>query len=156
LLRTESSRPREDIETFIDALVFNWLIGGTDAHAKNYSLLIGASGRARLAPLYDIASALGYKALDPKKMKLAMKIGSHYELKDITTRDWRKLGANIGMNGDAVVARVDAIAAALPNNVVTTRAILRTQGLKHQILDYLVSKIIANVRSCAIRITTAR
>jgi serine/threonine-protein kinase HipA len=33
----------------------NWLIGSTDAHAKNYSILIGAGGRVRLAPLYEMA-----------------------------------------------------------------------------------------------------
>ena len=51
LLRTFSGRPQEDVQRFVDAPAFNWLIAGTDAHAKNYSLLIGAVGRARLAPL---------------------------------------------------------------------------------------------------------
>lgn len=44
---------------FLDALVLNWLICGTDAHAKNYSLLL-AGRQVRLAPLYDVASALPY------------------------------------------------------------------------------------------------
>ena len=34
----------EDIATFRDALIFNWLIGGTDAHAKNCSLILGPGG----------------------------------------------------------------------------------------------------------------
>ena len=42
---------------FADALIWNWLIAGTDAHAKNYSLLL-AEDQVRLAPLYDVASAL--------------------------------------------------------------------------------------------------
>jgi serine/threonine-protein kinase HipA len=58
LLRTYSGEREEDVASFRDALVFNWLIAGTDAHAKNYSLLIGAGGRVRLAPLYDVASIL--------------------------------------------------------------------------------------------------
>jgi serine/threonine-protein kinase HipA len=45
----------EDAATFLDALILNWLIGGTDAHAKNYSILIGGEGLVRLAPLYDLA-----------------------------------------------------------------------------------------------------
>ncbi|MCP3937217.1 MAG: type II toxin-antitoxin system HipA family toxin, partial [Actinomycetia bacterium] len=56
-----STIPGPDAETdvwrFADALVFNWLIAGTDAHAKNYSLLL-AGNQIRLAPLYDIASIL--------------------------------------------------------------------------------------------------
>lgn len=44
------------VRRFADALIWNWLIGGTDAHAKNYSILL-AGDQVRLAPLYDIASA---------------------------------------------------------------------------------------------------
>ncbi len=47
------------VRRFADALIWNWLIAGTDAHAKNYSLLL-AGDQVRLAPLYDIASALPY------------------------------------------------------------------------------------------------
>ena len=36
LLRTYSTDRETDLNTFIDALGFNWLITGTDAHAKNY------------------------------------------------------------------------------------------------------------------------
>ena len=42
LLRTYSTDREEDVATFIAALGFNWLIAGTDAHAKNYSLLLSA------------------------------------------------------------------------------------------------------------------
>jgi len=42
LLRTYSSDRVTDVDTFTDAIGLNWLIAGTDAHAKNYSLLIGA------------------------------------------------------------------------------------------------------------------
>ena len=84
-LARESARPSEDCQTFFDALVFNWLIGGTDAHAKNYTLLHESGGRVRLAPLYDIASSLPY--FDPKTLKLAMKIGSHYDIKAINAGD---------------------------------------------------------------------
>lgn len=65
LLRVHSSRAHEDVERFVDALAFNWLIGGTDAHAKNYSLLHASGGRVRLAPLYDLASVLPYGRFDP-------------------------------------------------------------------------------------------
>jgi serine/threonine-protein kinase HipA len=44
LLREQSSNPEEDVQSFVDAIAFNWLIAGTDAHAKNYALLLGGSG----------------------------------------------------------------------------------------------------------------
>lgn len=42
-------------ERFYDALVFSLASQGTDAHAKNYSLLLEGD-HARLAPLYDLGS----------------------------------------------------------------------------------------------------
>ncbi len=64
------------VRRFADALAWNWLIGGTDAHAKNHSLLL-AGDQIRLAPLYDVASALPYGTHE-KKLRLAMKIGGDY------------------------------------------------------------------------------
>jgi serine/threonine-protein kinase HipA len=46
-------------ERFFKGLAFSVLIGGTDAHAKNYSLILIGS-RAQVAPLYDVASAAPY------------------------------------------------------------------------------------------------
>jgi serine/threonine protein kinase HipA of HipAB toxin-antitoxin module len=57
--RANAGGHREDVDRFLLALGFNWLIVGPDAHAMNYSLLI-ADNVVRLAPLYDIASALPY------------------------------------------------------------------------------------------------
>src|ERR1035437_9306060 len=81
LLREQSSNPEEDMQSFVDANIFNWLIAGTDAHAKNYALLLGGGGAVRLAPVYDLASILPYQTVDLQKAKLAMKIGGEYRLK---------------------------------------------------------------------------
>jgi hypothetical protein len=53
---------------FAGALAFNWLIASTDAHAKNYGLLL-AGRQIRLAPLYDIASILPYDSSDGYKLR---------------------------------------------------------------------------------------
>src|SRR5205814_1903999 len=49
----------ESVDRFAGMLAFNWIIGGTDAHAKNYSVLLHGP-QVRLAPAYDVASALVY------------------------------------------------------------------------------------------------
>ncbi|MGH7876576.1 MAG: HipA domain-containing protein [Candidatus Dormibacteraceae bacterium] len=73
----EPSAAEDAVRRFVDALAWNWIIGGTDAHAKNYSLLL-SGGQVRLAPLYDIASALPY--LHEKNARMAMKVGRDYAL----------------------------------------------------------------------------
>ena len=97
---------------FADALIWNWLIAGTDAHAKNYSLLL-SSDQIRLAPLYDIASALPYGQHE-RKLRMAMKIGGDYAV--FPMRDsWSKAAAELGLDADAMKARVRELAGFAPD-----------------------------------------
>ena len=136
LLRTFSGRAQEDVQRFVDALAFNWLIVGTDAHAKNYSLLIGAEGRARLAPLYDIASILPYD-FDMQKLRLAMKVGGTYRLRDVGARQWRKLAADLRLNADALLQRIRELAVRLPDNLADIRQAAEREGLDHPLMKRL-------------------
>ena len=137
LLASESSQPEEDCATFFDALAFNYLIGGTDAHAKNYSVFHG-NRRVRLAPLYDMASAFPY--YDLKQLKLAMKIGSHYELAYVTDRDWDALGEIAGLPVPGSL-RVRELARQTLEQLPLVAAELRDQGLTHEIIDRLETSI---------------
>ncbi|MEQ1932042.1 MAG: HipA domain-containing protein, partial [Parvularculaceae bacterium] len=138
-----------DMNTFLGALIFNWLIGGTDAHAKNYSLLIGAGGSVRLAPLYDLASILAYPQIDPRKAKLAMKVGDEYRLSNIGAAEWRKLAAEVRTDGDALVLRARAMASELPDRLNDEAGKLRKAGLKHRIVGNLTSTLTERARRLA-------
>jgi serine/threonine-protein kinase HipA len=127
----------EDISTFLDALILNWLIGGTDAHAKNYSILIGGGGVVRLAPLYDVASIFAFPDVDPRKAKLAMKIGDEYRILEIGLSQWRKLAIDVGVDGDALVGRARAMAAELPDRLADEVTQLRNAGLSHAVIGVL-------------------
>lgn len=96
---------------FLDALVWNWVIAGTDAHAKNYSLLL-AAGEVRLAPLYDVASALPYDVHE-RKLRFAMKIGGDYRVFP-DRNNWRNVAADLGLDADTALARVEELATAAP------------------------------------------
>lgn len=72
LLRLASSNIVNDVRDLLNAVIFNLLIGNNDAHAKNYSILYGRDGRARLAPLYDLVCTVYYPEIENK---LAMNIG---------------------------------------------------------------------------------
>lgn len=63
-------------ERFYDALVFSLASQGTDAHAKNYSLLLEGD-HARLAPLYDLGSHAPYPTRGAA-LTLAMSIDDEY------------------------------------------------------------------------------
>jgi serine/threonine-protein kinase HipA len=149
LLRTNSSAPQEDILTFVSALAFNWIIGGTDAHAKNYALLHASGGRIRLAPLYDVASILPYPGVDPKRAKLAMKIGGEYELDMIGSRQWRKLADANRLNANEIMSKILLMIDNMPDAIAGELAACREEGLDHPILGKLADILNKRARKLA-------
>jgi serine/threonine-protein kinase HipA len=101
------------VARFVDALAFNWIIAGTDAHAKNYSLLL-AGRQVRLAPLYDVASALPYDDMYLPRLRMAMRVGGEERVEGISGRHWRRFAEANRLDADKTVARVDALAARTP------------------------------------------
>lgn len=74
-LLADTQRAHFNLVSFTHMLLFNYLIGATDAHAKNYSVLLGNGSRnAFLARMYDVASGLAYSRLR-RHGRLAMPIG---------------------------------------------------------------------------------
>jgi serine/threonine-protein kinase HipA len=97
---------------FADALIWNWLIAGTDAHAKNYSILLAAD-QVRLAPLYDLASTLPYGTHE-RKLRMAMKIGGDYRV--FSNRNtWPPAAKDLGLDADRLVDRARELAAVAPD-----------------------------------------
>lgn len=149
LLREHSRAAQEDITFFIESLMLNWLIGGTDAHAKNYSFLIGAEGRIRLAPLYDVASILPYAGKQFPKSKLAMKIGGKYRLVEIGAHQWDKLAREISLDGDAMRASLVRVTRALPDLAGDVLKRETQNGLHHPMATKLTKMIVERARQCA-------
>ena len=145
--RTMPSRAAEDaVWRFVDALAWNWLIGGTDAHAKNYSLLLAGSD-VRLAPLYDVASALPYRTHE-KKLRLAMKLGGHYDV--FTYRNpWPQTAKELDLDGAAVVDRVKALTASAPDAFADAAAAPEIIELKRDLATTLVDLVAERVARCA-------
>jgi serine/threonine-protein kinase HipA len=108
LLRAVSSAPVLDLQSMLDAAIFNYLIGNHDAHAKNFSLLYGAGqDNVRLAPLYDLVCTLYYPELS---RNMAMKIGGEYLLDKVAPRNFEKLAEETGLAKPLVKRRVPALA----------------------------------------------
>ncbi|HMR49466.1 MAG TPA: type II toxin-antitoxin system HipA family toxin [Arachnia sp.] len=129
---------------FFDGLVFNVLIGGTDAHAKNYSLML-SGGRAQLAPLYDLASAVSYPSDRP--LQSAMKVGKHWVMREISPSDWSSVGRRLGLGGDRAVERVAELGGALPSALEMAVKSLPSDT-RHRAL-MLTDKILAHAESTA-------
>jgi len=152
LLREYSSHPEDDVQRFLDAIAFNWLIAGTDGHAKNYALLLGIQGAVRLAPFYDLASILPYQNVNLNKAKLAMKIGGEYRLRNISLRHWHRLAADVRTDRDSLIGRIRTMAAGFPDLVGTIQTKLEAEGLSHPTISALARRLKSRAKLCQTRL----
>ncbi len=105
LLREWSTTPVLDLLAFVDALIFNMLIGNADAHGKNYSMIY-AAGTRRLAPLYDLVSTIAWPELSTH---LAMNIGHGKSVNDLNIAHFKRLAEECDLGWPMVRERVESL-----------------------------------------------
>jgi len=95
-----------DIVRLLDMVVVNVLACNTDAHAKNYSIMIRASG-GLLAPMYDVMCG---EVWENVTKNFAQKIAGKSRGDDLKGRDWQRFARQCGLNPRQVIDRVGALA----------------------------------------------
>ena len=107
ILRQFSSNPIPDQQRLWDMIVFSYLIGNTDAHIKNFSLLYGKDLRSiRLAPAYDMVSTTVYES---STREMAFFIGGDLSIDDITEESFRKAAHEIHIGERFAAGRYHSI-----------------------------------------------
>jgi serine/threonine-protein kinase HipA len=117
LLRDHCSDPETDCQRFTQALIFNWLICGGDAHSRNYSLLL-VRDEVRLAPLYDLNGQLAFGR--PSEVDLAMSINGKFEAVSVTTRDWLAFADRLFVDAEWLAEELARQISVLPDVIATT------------------------------------
>lgn len=106
-----------DRERFADMVLYRWIAGDTDGHAKNFGLLLAGAQRS-LAPLYDAASYLPHRRGAEAALGLAMWAGDPGSLRRLhsadSPRSLRRLAHAFARPPEFVAERVEAIAEAIP------------------------------------------
>lgn len=118
-----STDPDGDVVRFAEAVLYNWLIVGPDAHAKNYSILLRGD-EVTLTPLYDVCSFLPWLAdgqtVDAEP--LSMSVGEGFTVGDADSAHvWEGAAVRMDLGPDELVSRAvemaegleDAVAAAV-------------------------------------------
>ena len=104
LLRVYSSDPISDQLRLWDVCVFNYLIGNTDNHIKNVSLLYSEDLKSiRLAPAYDMISTMIY---ENSTEHMALYIGDVNRLTDITKDSFIAEAKKIGLGTKIATERM--------------------------------------------------
>ena len=94
LLRKISITPVEDVANLLNWHIFNLLVGNSDGHAKNLSILYTENG-PRLAPFYDLVCTRVYLGIS---RDLAFSVGSNHDPGHIQNRDWQDLAKQLEIN----------------------------------------------------------
>ncbi len=105
-----SSQPARDRNHLISWVIFNYLVGNADTHAKNLSLLITRAG-VSLAPFYDLVSTALYRELTDR---FALKIGGENRPDWMQKRHWARLAEISGANPRIVWQRIEELAESAP------------------------------------------
>jgi serine/threonine-protein kinase HipA len=95
-----------NIVRLLDMVVVNVLACNTDAHAKNYSIMIGAGG-ASLAPMYDVMCGEAWESVTKN---LAQKIAGKSRGDRLKGTHWQGFARECGLNPKQVIDRVGVLA----------------------------------------------
>jgi serine/threonine-protein kinase HipA len=139
-LLNQSNDPLEDRDRFMRAIIFNYVILGSDAHAKNYSLLLGEGQRMRLAPLYDIASLLPY-ASRPRDLRLAMRINRSYRDDQIRPQHFDAMARQAAYSVTKVREIIADYVEQIPRLSKELKVELNDMGIQHPILQILNERL---------------
>ena len=128
LLRRYSSDPIGDQLRLWDIIIFDWLIGNTDSHIKNLSLLYGKGlSGIRLAPAYDILSTAIYSS---STREMAFAIGGERSLDRITRQHFTRAARDCGLGERMALKRFDDMAAGFEKALSLTAEELRGRGFE--------------------------
>ncbi len=116
-------------------VVFNYLTGNSDAHAKNVSFLLGPEGM-RLAPFYDLVCGTVYGA-----DSLAQFIGDNDVIGHVGAGDWGRFAHECGLSPALVARTLRELGEKAPAAAAACRAEMAAPGQDHPILEAVVADI---------------
>lgn len=137
LVRDRSIQPVSDMRELLRWVVFNYLIGNADAHAKNISLMLTAAG-PKLAPFYDLMCTAVYGDLTDK---LAMKIGGEDRPDWIVERRWQQFAQDIGIGFKLVRQTLSDMSRSLETKAAAPADAFQQQHGRCEIIDRILAVI---------------
>ena len=140
MIRSHSADPITDLLKLWDICVFNYLIGNTDNHIKNLSLLYSEDLKSvRLAPAYDIVSTIIYKS---STEKMALSIDGICNINEITRTSFEKAASQVGIGPKMAMMRFDAMVNGFVDAINQAKEELKGQGFDQveQICEMIMEK----------------
>ncbi len=149
LLRAQSSRPLADVNRLIQWQAFNIIVGNSDGHGKNLSIL--REGFAlRLAPFYDLLSTRHYVGLD---RNLALGVAQLRDPDRIRSAQWESFARSATLSPRTVLEIVRGVSERIRTALPSWIAEFRERYGRRSILQTLPKAIDKRARTMA-RVST--
>jgi serine/threonine-protein kinase HipA len=129
-----------DVLGLLDMVTFNVLCCNTDAHAKNYSIIIGSKS-STLAPIYDVMCAEPYEGIT---RNLAQTIGGKNRGEHIRRRHWLRFFADAGLAATSSISRIRKLAERVQANAEKAAGeVAQMPAGTHMILELCVRAVVS-------------
>jgi serine/threonine-protein kinase HipA len=148
----------DDVDAFVRYVGFTWITATTDAHLRNFSVLITLGQNAGLAPLYDVASALGLPRGRGRRtpLRLAMAIGGTTALDEIDRAAWER-EIDRSRLAKSVLAELGALCERVAEEAEgVAERLIAEQGLDAIYLRRLARDLAARANGCRSRLSRPR
>lgn len=116
---------------------FNFLIGNSDAHGKNYALLYDRDIGPRLAPLYDLVCTAVYDVTT----KMAMRVGGEEDPDAVDENAWRRLAGECGLSAPLLLRDLRVLAERVLGCADAVSRAAAAEGWHRPIIDRIVEVI---------------
>ncbi len=133
-----SNKAKDELH-FLKSIIFNFLIGNSDAHGKNFSYLHTLNGY-ELAPLYDLVSTQVYPQLTKE---MSMSIGSEYEPDKITKNNFLKMAKELDIKNQVI----NNILVKLSTEIIVQAEKLKQVIIAEQCYSHIYDKIIEVIKA---------
>ena len=151
-LADSSPTPLAMRSALLDRVIFNVLIGNSDAHGKNWSFFIATqAGLLTLAPAYDLVDVEAV-AHEHMSVSYAMGIGDAFYLEELTAFEWASMAAQCNLAPRFLAARLKMLCTTLPRVLQELWADFMQQGVSAELLAGMRRRLL---RRCAAMVQLA-
>lgn len=145
-LRKHCSIPALEIDKLINWALFNLLVGNSDAHGKNLSLLLLPGGEITLAPFYDLVCTRNFENLD---RHLAMSIGGEFDPGQVGAKQFSAMADQLSVRESLVDSSVAQMSRKLAKQLPGVIERFRGKYGDSPILERIPIKVTQQIRRTA-------
>lgn len=127
-----------DVEQLIQWFLFNLIMGNSDAHGKNLSILYRTQKRPELAPFYDLVCTRAYDSID---RNLAMALGGRFDPDIIGEEQFKIFVKDITVTFPYLKKILKKLLASLPAAIEHGRKKIKEAGVDEHQMEHVFLKV---------------